>query len=393
MAQHPSDRDARRISRRRFLALSGSSVSALALAAACGPQSGVTATPTAAASASSSGSAIPDYAKDPVELTFFHYAGSNQDVVPTDVAKQYMTENPNVKINLMAGSNLATMPGIIASIKTTGKPSVNAGYFNAAAVALGDVNGIWTALDPAIIPNLKDIPDVYQRPGGKGVTWGVSALGIAYRKDKVTPAPTSWLDLLSPRFKGRVALTDGSLAITGLYAINRIMGGSERNIDPGIKAFGDAAKAGQFAFIAQNTGSIFTDGALANTFDIWGEARTKLYALEVGGAPLAFAVPKEGVVVQPLGFQILQGNTPAQAYHAAKIINQLLAPANLSRYLDLTLTAATSTKVTLPDKLKNDPSFAADVLKNAIQLDWVASAENATSDLDKWNQQVKAVLK
>jgi putative spermidine/putrescine transport system substrate-binding protein len=342
--------------------------------------------------ATGQGAEVPAFAKDPVEFTFFHYAGGNQDTVPTDVVNQYMQDNPNVKVNLQAGSNLATMPGIVASVKTTGAPSVNAGYFNSAAVATGDVNDLWASLDPQSMPNLKGIPDAYQRPGGKGVSWGVSAVGIAYRKDKVDPPPSSWMDLLDPRFKGRVGLTDLSFPISGLYAVNRILGGDERNIDPGIAAFSEAAKNGQFAAIAENTGTVMKDMALAGTFDIWGETRSSLFAFEDKGAPLAFAVPKEGIVAFPLSFEILVGNTPAQAYHAARILNLLLSVDNLSRYSDLTLTAVTNPNVTLSDKLKNDPSFAPDVVKNAIQIDWVASAENATSDLDKWNQQVKANL-
>jgi spermidine/putrescine-binding protein len=43
---------------------------------------------------------------------------------------------------------------------------------------------------------------------GEGPVMQVAAMGMIYHADKVKPAPTSWKDLLDPKFKGKTALVD-----------------------------------------------------------------------------------------------------------------------------------------------------------------------------------------
>jgi len=384
------------MSRRRFLELAGSGISLAALSAcapAAGP-SGTSAAPAASAAGTSAAATIPPFAKDPVSLTFFHYAGSNQEVVPQEVIKQYMADNPNVKVETMQGSNAATYPAIVAAYKTTGKPTVQAGYFNPDASTKGDLEDLWLPLEPTHIPNMADIPKAYWRDGNKGVGWGITALGIPYRKDLITPPPTSWLDLLDPKYKGHVGLPDAPLAFSfgGMIVINRLLGGNETTLDKGFKAFSDAAKAGQFQSIFPGNQQL-KDLMVKGDIRILGYAYGNVAPWRAEGVPIDYAVPKEGQTAFPLYFQILRGGSPAQVYHSEQIINRLLEPKTLGRYCELVLTSPTNPKVALPDTLKTDPAFQSGNVANAIQINWTTVAQQTAAWQDQFNREIKANLK
>jgi putative spermidine/putrescine transport system substrate-binding protein len=111
------------------------------------------------------------------------------------------------------------------------------------------------------------------------------------------------------------------------------------------------------------------------------------------GAPIDYAVPKEGQTAFPLYFQILKGGTPAQVYHSEQLINRLLDPTVLGRYCQLVLTAPTNPKVALPDVLKSDPAFQSGNVANAIQLDWNIVAQQTAAWQEQFNREIKANLK
>jgi len=377
------------LTRRRFLYLAGAGVvgAACAPTAAPSPASPNPTTPGAAAT-------VPAYASEPVTLTFFHYAGSNQEIVPKEVIDRYMKDNPHVKVETAQGSNAATFPGIVAAYKTTGKPTANAGYFNPDASTKGDLENIWMNLDLDRIPNAKNIAPGFRRPNNLGIGWGMSPLGIGYRKDRISPAPSSWLDLLDPKYKGRVGLPDAPLAFTfgGMIVVNRILGGTEKDMSRGFKAFSDAAKAGQFHSVFPGNQAL-KDLMVKGEVNLVGYSYGNLAPWRKEGVPIDYVVPKEGQVAFPLYFQILKGSTPAQVYHSEQIINRLLAPETLARYAELVLIAPANPQVPLPADLAQDPAFAKANIEKAIQIDWTTVAESTTDWLAQWNRDVKANLR
>jgi len=387
------DKGSNRWTRRKFLAVSGAGISAAALTA-CAP-SGPAAAPAAPdVSKVPVSLATPDVSKEPVTLAFFTYSNANQLVVPTEVIKQYMQENPHVTIKHESGSNATVLPQIVASYKTTGKPTINAGYFNADSTARGDLEDLWLPLDPSIVTNMNDVLAPYRRPADKGVGWGVSPIGLAYRTDLVKPAPTSWLDLLDPKWKGRVGLADATLYhFNGLVAINRLLGGTERNPQPGIKAFSDAAKLGQFHSVFAPVGSILQPLLVTGVVWMVGYAKAVVQPWADDGAPIGLALPKEGMIALPLYYQVVKGSTPAQIYHSQQLINRLLSPTISARDCELQLAAPANGKVKLGGRFATDPFYGPDAVRNAMQVDWTALAETAVVWLAAWNAEIKANLK
>src|SRR5919199_300979 len=101
--------------------------------------------------------AAPAASGDKVKVTFFIWAGSNQGVVPREVADAYMKSHPNVEIEYLESTNAATYPKMVAAKKTTpDQPLVQFGFFNAATVDQGVVDDMWEPIDLAHVPNAKN---------------------------------------------------------------------------------------------------------------------------------------------------------------------------------------------------------------------------------------------
>src|SRR5256712_7656312 len=221
----------RGLSRRQFLRRSAafgiSSAAALSFLAACGPGGTSGSAPSVAAGGKPAG------ADGPVKLSFFVYVGANQGVVPREVVAEYTKANPNVTIELYEGTNAETYPKMVAARKTTpDQPIVNFGFVNADANAKGDVDDMWETLDPANVPTLANVYDTFKRKDNKGIAWGMVGIGLMYNTDNVKSAPISWLDFWDPRFKGRLALSNGNHYLSGLVTTTRANGGKESDAAP-----------------------------------------------------------------------------------------------------------------------------------------------------------------
>ena len=109
-------------------------------------------------------------AQEPVEITFFIWAGSNQGVVPMEIIDAYKAANPNVKINILESNNAITYPQMVAAKRTTpDQPLVHCGFFNVDALTKGDAEGMWDTMDVAQIPNLANVLENFRRPEDRGV--------------------------------------------------------------------------------------------------------------------------------------------------------------------------------------------------------------------------------
>lgn len=95
-------------------------------------------------------------------------------------------------------------------------------------------SGLLEEVDPAKIPLFGDLIPQFTgneaiRKDGKlyGVPWNWGSLPLMYDPEQVKSPPESWLDLLKPEFKGKVAMVDdplGNLLIWGTVVTGKPMG-------------------------------------------------------------------------------------------------------------------------------------------------------------------------
>jgi putative spermidine/putrescine transport system substrate-binding protein len=375
----------RRPSRRRFLqqaGLAGLWLMAADVIAACGGET--------SPSTGSSGTS-----NQPVHLTEFTWVGSGQDVQPPKFKADYTKAHPNVTIDFLPGTNSETYPKIVQSLQVTpDKPLVNFGYFNIDATTKGTVAGIWESLDPKVVTNLSKVFSAYRRPLDKGVFFSTSAIGLMYNNKLVNPPPTSWKDLWDPRFKGKVAFWDApNWSFNGLVATAKLNGGSEDNIEPGMKMYEQAAKGGQIQSLYNSNDAgkqLLVSGTALITPFFFGIMEPWVVK---ENAPLGYVVPKEGQIAFPLGFQVVKGSSKDQVKAASEIINLMLAPEAVAEWCNLTYSLPAVNGASVDPKLGTLPAYKKDNVANAIQLNWQKIATNNTAWLEQWNSRIKANLK
>lgn len=327
-------------------------------------------------------------------LTMFTFIGAGQDVVPKEVRAEYMRANPGVRVDLLEGSNAETLPKMIAARQIDpNSPLVHFGYFNAEAAARGEQVGLWSGLDPALVPNLADIVSAYRRPKDLGVGWGLTPVVLAYNTEKVKTPPKSWSALWDPAYKGRVLLRAApNFFLNGLVTAARENGGDEKAIGKGFEVISKAAAAGQIHSFFNSTDQIKTlltrgDVHIAPAF------ASMILNFKAEGAPVDYVIPDEGMIAVPQNLMLAAGGTPEQQRHAQTMINWLLDPERLARYCTLTKSAPANRKVKLPDQLAREPAYQIASIEKAIQFDWKTIAQETPRWIERWNREVVARTK
>lgn len=332
-----------------------------------------------------------------VTATWFTWVGSGQDITPFELRDAYLKTHPNVTINMLQGTNVETYPKIVASRQIDpNNPLVNFGFFNSQIMWQGMVDKTWMPLPVKKIPNLKYVLPNFRIANNMGVFFASSPIGLMYNtevfKEKGWKPPTSWNDIFLPRYKGKVALWDApSWAYNGLVPVARINKGSEKNAEPAFKLFEKAAKEGQFH-------SVYVSNNAAQQLLVSREAWITPFFFGImqpwvrQGAPLGYAIPKEGEVGLGLGFAMVRGSSAEQQQVAADLINAHLAQKIVKRWSRYTYGVPGEKGINLPPSFKKIPSFQVANIKKQMLLDWTSIAQNNARWTEQWNRRVKANL-
>jgi len=327
-----------------------------------------------------------------IELRAMVWAGSNQEILPTEVMKKYMKDHPNVSIEITEGQNTVLYPQMLAALKTTpDEPLFHMCYCNADITAKGKADNLFLPLNSKNIPNMAKVLPAYQTPqGGLGVCWAVSPITILYNTEKVKNPPKSWTELWNnPQYAGHVVLWD-NMFYSYLTVAARLSGGDEQNIDPGFKTWAEhTGQIHSFVTSVDQMKNLFISG------DAWIAPFFVAHGLNWAkeGVPVAPARLKEGIVSLPYYLQVVNGSSEAEKAECEKIINQLISPKNVARFADLAKVAPVVSGVKLPDSLKNQWFYSKEAVKGAINFNWEAMAKTGSVWRERWAKEVKSKIK
>ena len=184
-------------------------------------------------------------------------------------------------------------------------PVADVAYYGVSFGIQAKEKGVAEAYKPA---NFDDIPEGLKDPNGSWFTIHSGTLGLFVNVDALegAPVPSSWADLLKPEYKGMVGYLDPSSAFVGYagaVAVNRAMGGSLDNFDPGIAYF---KKLGENDPIVpkQTSYARVLSGEIPILFDYDFNAYRAKYKDE---ANVQFVIPEEGTVVVPYVMSLVKG--------------------------------------------------------------------------------------
>jgi spermidine/putrescine transport system substrate-binding protein len=198
------------LDRRRFLQLGGGAALAGFLAA-CGLSSNSSSTTAAAQSTTPS---LPPVGG---ELNLYTWEGY-------DLTKQFKTwrEQNGITQNLKFITQPEEVPTVL---KGAGGDKWDLSYGD--NVVLTDYKNLGLILPMTVdeVPGLAGLLPAFQVDPWKnedgtynGAPWTWGFTGLTYRTDRV-PEPASWMDILDPKYKGRVSTVDGALNNVGLASL------------------------------------------------------------------------------------------------------------------------------------------------------------------------------
>jgi len=232
-----------------------------------------------------------------------------------------------------------------------------------------------------MFPVFQKLPGVTQ-PDGKHYMVPVDAgvTGIVYNTSKVTPPPTSFMDLFDPKYKGQVAMIDypvtaiqvGALALGYTDPIHL----TDEQLNNVKNLFINAKKNGQFRTFYSNDSEI---ADLLHTGEVsiaLGYPSNAIDAVNMGD-PVKFTTAKEGQIVWTCGYGISSTTKNLDAAYA--LLNYYLSPqaeAYEVKRWNYYVTNQDALKLLPPDQVK----------RVSVVKDWgnIVPAAPPAEGYDKW---------
>ncbi|MDM0039118.1 ABC transporter substrate-binding protein [Variovorax sp. J22G21] len=223
-----------------------------------------------------------------------------------------------------------------------------------------------------------------------GVSLGMT--GIAYNKKMFTEkgwaAPTSWMDMADPKFKGKVvfqSMPSSSFGLHGFLMFNRIQGGNDKNVDPGFNAWPKT--------IGPNVLEYIPSSAKLSEMVQTGEAAlfpltpTAVAALKEKGIPVEYAQPKEGSVVLTVGQCVIANNSEPEL--SQKLAEYLLSPQAQAAALQYGSQLPTNPKTPATGDAAKQVAQINEWMKNAVTVDWESVNANRPAWNTRWNKTIE----
>lgn len=223
-----------------------------------------------------------------------------------------------------------------------------------------------------------------------GVSLGMT--GLAYNakmfKDKGWAAPTSWMDLADPKYKGKVvfqSMSSSSFGLHGFLMFNRIQGGNDKNVEPGFKAWPTTVGPNVLEYIPSS--AKLSEMVQTGEAAIFPLTPTAVAALKTKGIPVEYAPPKEGAVVLMVGQCVIANNSEPEL--SQKLAEFLLSPLAQANVLQYGAQIPTNPKApAVGDGVKQ----VADInqwMKTAVTIDWDSINANRPAWNARWNKTIE----
>jgi putative spermidine/putrescine transport system substrate-binding protein len=270
------------------------------------------------------------------------------------------------------------------SLLNRGSPEIDV-IFLAYPDSIRAVNeGLGMTITPADVPNVNNLHPVwYDSYKKQAVGLDYASWGISYRTDSGIPAPTSWLDLFKPEYKGKLILPNitASGGFQTLVMMAKLHGGSEDNIDPGFEAmkrlkpnvrkfYGSNPEAGQL----MDRG----DAVIGAMYD------NATWYMTDGGKPIRWMIPKEGVLVGMVSLHIAPNTKHLDL--CKKFVDFAISKEANEGFCNQIMAGPTNKLAVL-----QEPAVSrVPKLDSVIFPDWYKIVRNAPRWIERWNREITA---
>jgi putative spermidine/putrescine transport system substrate-binding protein len=327
--------------------------------------------------------AFPLLAGAQQKITVAWYGGNWGDAFKACVADPF-TKATGIEVVPEIGTSTTTLSKLE---QQKSAPTIDAAWMDGGISELANSAGVLDNLDPAAIPNMKQLtPRAVYRAGSMtyAVGTGYYSLGLTYNTKQVKQPPTSWRDLWKPEFAGASAIPSpsNSAGVPFVLFLAKVWGVDPKHLDP------------VYEKIAALDAALLYDssGAATNAFQrgeavIGAHFNVGAWDLIDKGMPIGFVVPKEGVWATDARLHLVKGSRNKRA--AESFINQALTAESASCLASrLYLGPAVMNVKVAPDVAKKLPWGVNGSVDNLNLFDWHEVNERRAEIVDAWNRRV-----
>lgn len=275
----------------------------------------------------------------------------------------------NAKVVVVPGTSSDILAKVQASKE---KPPVHVMHLDDGVMMRAVRMGLCQKL--ADTPVLKDLYSTAILAGGMAAGVSVTTTGIGYNKklfdEKKWAAPTSWMDFADAKYKGKVVFQSApssSYGLHGFLMINRAMGGTEKNVEPGFTKWASTVGPNVLEYIPSS--AKLSEMVQTGDAAIFPLTPTAIDGLKAKGIPMEYAQPKEGSVVLMVGQCVTANNdAPELAQKLSEFMLQPFAQAAMMEHATQIPTNP-KTQLTSAPAIQMMDQFRG-YMKNAVALDW-----------------------
>lgn len=234
-------------------------------------------------------------------------------------------------------------------------------------------------VNPAKVPNAKNV--IKQLQKAYAIPHIYSGKVIVYNPSKMSP--TSFADLVDPKYKGRIGFADG-LYMQIIESAALVNGGSMTNYEPGKATLAELKKLDPKVYPSNETLAAALKGEEVWATVMW---RARGFMWKKAGIPLATIAPKEGTT--PIIFDAAVVKNAQNKDNGWAYLDAMLDPAGQVLFADRMGYVPTVTNAKLPDDLAKEIGFteAEQEKFNIPNYDYIA--KNNASLLEWWNKSFK----
>jgi putative spermidine/putrescine transport system substrate-binding protein len=312
--------------------------------------------------------------------------GAMEKAYTSEVLPEFEKAN-NVKVVVVPGTSSDILAKLLAN---KAKPQIHVVFLDDGVMARAVSMGVCQKLDDS--PELKQLyPFARMKDDiGAGVQLGMT--GIAYNTKLCTAngwaPPTSWLDFADPKYKDKVVFQSASSSTFGLHGflmINRLEGGSEKNVEPGFTKWQSTVGRNVIEYIPNSAKiSEMVQTGQAGLFPL---TPTAVGDLQAKGIPVAYVNPKEGPVLL-LVDECVVANNPDPAL-AQKLAQFMISASAQSKAASAGRQIPTNRQAKMPDSMQQQLGNLDDLVKKVNVVDWDVINANRPQWDARWKRQVE----
>ncbi len=237
---------------------------------------------------------------------------------------------------------------------------------------------------------VKDLYPAAYMPGGKAIGFGFYATGLGYNTEVFAKngwkAPTSWMDLADPKYKGKVSI--GSISSYGMIVLAmmaRVTGGNEDKIDSGFDIMSKKVAPNVLAWESSpaNMAQMLQTGEAALV--AWGNLRVQAVADQ--GAPVAFVYPKEGAALGMVATCVVNG--APQPKLGQLFVQEIVSPSAQALLAKAGSLGPSNRNTKLEPDVAKKVVYGPEQAGNLVPINWGTINQRRPDWTKRWNREVE----